>query len=215
MRPTIRIGTTMSAITIKFSRGKVFAIGLMSGTSHDGVSAAVVELNERSHPPARLIAFHSFPYSAHFRKELLAASADKKIGASAISTLNFALGRELATCGDRDRPPRARAASRRGVHRIAWPYIFSSAAKAHASRTNSLHAATRRVRRHRCGHWRSSRRRFPHNGPRARWRRRATCSSRASVAVRRSQPRTRRAKHRRHRQRDLHPAARSPRRYRP
>jgi anhydro-N-acetylmuramic acid kinase len=95
MMPTIRIGTTMSAITIRFSRGKVFAIGLMSGTSHDGVSAAVVELNERSHPPARLIAFHSFPYSAHFRKELLAASADKKVGAAAISTLNFALGREL------------------------------------------------------------------------------------------------------------------------
>ncbi len=86
----------MSAITIRISPGKVFAIGLMSGTSHDGVSAAIVELDQRSRPPARLIAFHSFPYSAPFRKELLAASADKKIGASAISTLNFALGRQLA-----------------------------------------------------------------------------------------------------------------------
>ena len=85
----------MSAITIKLDRGIVLAIGLMSGTSHDGVSAAVVELDERSRPPARLIAFHTFPYPARFRKELLAASADEKIGAAAISTLNFALGREF------------------------------------------------------------------------------------------------------------------------
>jgi anhydro-N-acetylmuramic acid kinase len=86
----------MSAITIRLERGKVIAIGLMSGTSHDGVSAAVVDLDERSRPPARLIAFHTFPYPTRFRKELLEASADEKIGAAAISTLNFALGREFA-----------------------------------------------------------------------------------------------------------------------
>ncbi|MGB9381831.1 anhydro-N-acetylmuramic acid kinase [Candidatus Binatus sp.] len=86
----------MSAITIRLERGKVLAIGLMSGTSHDGVSAAVVEIDERSRPPARVIAFHTFPYPASFRKELLAASVDEKIGAAAISTLNFALGRALA-----------------------------------------------------------------------------------------------------------------------
>ncbi len=85
----------MSAITIRLDCRIVLAIGLMSGTSHDGVSAAVVELDERSRPPARLIAFHNFPYPARFRKELLAASADEKIGAAAISTLNFALGREF------------------------------------------------------------------------------------------------------------------------
>ncbi len=85
----------MNAITIKLARRTVRAIGLMSGTSHDGVSAAIVELDERSRPPARLIAFETFPYPARFRKELLAASADEKIGAAAISTLNFALGREF------------------------------------------------------------------------------------------------------------------------
>src|ERR1700687_2483665 len=84
----------MSAITIRLERGKVIAIGLMSGTSHDGVSAALVELDERSRPPARLIAFQTFPYPAHFRKELLAASADEKSGAAAIPTLNSAPGRE-------------------------------------------------------------------------------------------------------------------------
>src|SRR5580704_7330142 len=85
----------MSAVTLRLDRGKVLAIGLMSGTSHDGVSAALVELDERSRPPARVIAFQTFAYPARFREELLAASAGEKIGAAALSTLNVALGREL------------------------------------------------------------------------------------------------------------------------
>ncbi len=85
----------MSAIRISLERGKVLAIGLMSGTSHDGVSAAMIEIDERSRPPARVIAFHTFPYPTRFRKDLLDASADERIGAAAISTLNFALGREF------------------------------------------------------------------------------------------------------------------------
>ena len=85
----------MSAITIKLARGKLVAIGLMSGTSHDGVSAAVVELDERANPLARLVAFHTFQYSSRLREQMLAATADEKVGAAAISTLNFALGREL------------------------------------------------------------------------------------------------------------------------
>jgi 1,6-anhydro-N-acetylmuramate kinase len=51
----------MSAIAIRLGRRKILAIGLMSGTSHDGVSAALVELDGRSRPPARVIAFHTFP----------------------------------------------------------------------------------------------------------------------------------------------------------
>src|SRR5260370_12186401 len=85
----------MSAITIRLERGKVIAIGLMAGPSHAGVSAALVEIDERSRPPARVIAFQTFPYTSRLRKELLAASADEKIGTAAISTLNFALGRKL------------------------------------------------------------------------------------------------------------------------
>jgi anhydro-N-acetylmuramic acid kinase len=85
----------MSAVTIKLERRRARAIGLMSGTSHDGVSAALVELDERARPPARVLAFHTFPYSPRLRTELLDASTDGKIGAAAISTLNFALGREL------------------------------------------------------------------------------------------------------------------------
>src|SRR5260370_8484176 len=85
----------MSAITIRLERGKVIAIGLMAGPSHAGVSAALVEIDERSRPPARVIAFQTFPYTSRLRKELLAASADEKIGTAAISTLNFPLARKL------------------------------------------------------------------------------------------------------------------------
>jgi anhydro-N-acetylmuramic acid kinase len=89
--------TTMSAITIKLARGKLVAIGLMSGTSHDGVSAALVELDERSSPPARVITFQTFPYPPRLRKDLMSASGDEKVGAAAISALNFALGREFGS----------------------------------------------------------------------------------------------------------------------
>jgi anhydro-N-acetylmuramic acid kinase len=85
----------MSAITIKLATRKVVAMGLMSGTSHDGVSAAIVELDERARPPARLVAFQTYRYSSRLREQMLAATADEKVGAAAISTLNFALGREL------------------------------------------------------------------------------------------------------------------------
>src|ERR1035437_3756610 len=85
----------MNQIKIKLDRRIVLAIGLIFGTSHDGGSAAVVELDERSRPPARLIAFHTFPFHARFRKALLAASPAEKSGAAAISTLNFAPGREF------------------------------------------------------------------------------------------------------------------------
>jgi anhydro-N-acetylmuramic acid kinase len=105
----------MSAIAIKLGRGKIIAIGLMSGTSHDGVSAALVELDDRSRPPARVIAFHTFPYATRFRRELLAASADEKIGAAAISSLNFALGREFGRAAI-DLANRARFA----IHDVAF-----------------------------------------------------------------------------------------------
>jgi anhydro-N-acetylmuramic acid kinase len=86
---------TMSAITIKFDRKKILAIGLMSGTSHDGVSAAMVAIDERARPPAKVLAFQTFPYPARLRRELLEASAGSAVGSAAISTLNFALGREF------------------------------------------------------------------------------------------------------------------------
>ncbi len=68
------------------------AIGLMSGTSHDGVSAAAVEIDERRRPRVRLLAFTTYPYSQRLRARLLEASAGEKAGAREISSLNFELG---------------------------------------------------------------------------------------------------------------------------
>ncbi|HUY26764.1 MAG TPA: anhydro-N-acetylmuramic acid kinase [Candidatus Binataceae bacterium] len=83
----------MSAKKIRRERGDALAIGLMSGTSHDGVSAAIVTIDERRNPPARATHFHTYPYSANFRARLLAATSGAPVGSGELSALNFELGR--------------------------------------------------------------------------------------------------------------------------
>ena len=80
-------------VRVHLESGPHLAIGLMSGTSHDGVSAAVVRLDERHHPRAEAIAFHTFPYSPKFRARLLEVASMKNIGAPAVSSINFELGK--------------------------------------------------------------------------------------------------------------------------
>jgi len=82
-------------ISLGLAREEHHAVGLMSGTSHDGVSAALVTIDDRRSPPVRLIAFASFPYPPKFRARLLAASANANLGAGEISELSFALGAAL------------------------------------------------------------------------------------------------------------------------
>lgn len=81
------------AISVRLAPGAHLAIGLMSGTSHDGVSAAVVRLDARAHPRAEVIAFTAFAYSAKFRERLLALASGENVGAPAVSSLNFEMGR--------------------------------------------------------------------------------------------------------------------------
>ena len=88
----------MSKVEVHLDGRTHLAMGLMSGTSHDGVSAALVRIDERKSPPTQLIAFQTYPYTAKFRARLLAASsagqdAASSIGAGGVSTLNFDLGR--------------------------------------------------------------------------------------------------------------------------
>ncbi len=55
---------------------KILAIGLMSGTSVDGIDAALVEINDRNdHLETNLIAGHTYPYPADLRAEILAVCA--------------------------------------------------------------------------------------------------------------------------------------------
>src|SRR4029450_2621667 len=68
-------------------------IGLMSGTSADGVDAALVESQEDSlRPAARVLAHAPYPYDAALRAQILAASYPESSNVALICHLNVALG---------------------------------------------------------------------------------------------------------------------------
>jgi anhydro-N-acetylmuramic acid kinase len=61
---------------INAPNNKILAIGLMSGTSVDGIDAALVEINDRhNHLETNLIAGHTYAYPADLRAEILAVCA--------------------------------------------------------------------------------------------------------------------------------------------
>ncbi len=62
------------------------ALGLMSGTSADGVSAALLEVEGRR---AKVAAHQNFPYPAGLRRKILEAAS---LDTAALSKLNFELG---------------------------------------------------------------------------------------------------------------------------
>jgi anhydro-N-acetylmuramic acid kinase len=91
---TSRMTTKKTAeVRVHLTAGSHLAIGLMSGTSHDGVSAAVVRLDERASPRAGAVIFRTFPYPPKFRARLLELASMKDIGAPAVSSINFELGK--------------------------------------------------------------------------------------------------------------------------
>src|ERR671931_1128785 len=68
-------------------------IGLMSGTSADGVDAALVEIQEDSpRPQVRVLAHATYPYDAALRAQILAASYPESSSVDLICHLNVALG---------------------------------------------------------------------------------------------------------------------------
>ncbi len=71
----------------------LFAVGLMSGTSLDGVSAALVRINEQS-TSAALVAFHQEPYSAAERGQIIDTIA--RGGAQELAILHVALAERFA-----------------------------------------------------------------------------------------------------------------------
>ncbi len=86
---------TTAKVRLQLGSGPHFAIGLMSGTSHDGVSAAVVKLDERARPRAEAVAFRTSAYAPQFRARLLDLASMKDVGAPAVSSINFELGKIL------------------------------------------------------------------------------------------------------------------------
>ncbi|MGH9352511.1 MAG: anhydro-N-acetylmuramic acid kinase [Terriglobia bacterium] len=70
-----------------------FAVGLISGTSMDGIDAALIEIRgSADHPRVRLKAFGAFPYPAAVRKALLDIASGKPSTAGEISGLNYRVG---------------------------------------------------------------------------------------------------------------------------
>ena len=86
-------------------------IGLMSGTSHDGIDAILVNISQtRSRFRIQQHAFRSFPYSRPVRERLLRLSQGAHVGAGEVSQVNVLLGELFAKavfklCRTVDIPP--------------------------------------------------------------------------------------------------------------
>lgn len=73
------------------------AVGLISGTSMDGVDAALVSISGPAEKlRVRLLAFSTVPYPAWLRQRLLEIAGQKETSAGEISRLNFLLGKLFA-----------------------------------------------------------------------------------------------------------------------
>jgi len=74
-------------------KGKMRVVGLMSGTSADGVDAAIVEISSRK---VRLMAFETFAYTAMLRREILDLCRPESARVDDICHYNFVLGEVFA-----------------------------------------------------------------------------------------------------------------------
>jgi len=81
----------------KHSRRARLAVGLISGTSMDGIDAALVRISgPATQPRVRLLGFETNPYSAPVRRTILRIAAGEAATAGEISQLNFLLGELFA-----------------------------------------------------------------------------------------------------------------------
>ncbi len=79
------------------SVGSRLVVGLMSGTSMDGIDAALVRISgPASKPRVRLLAFETVRYSATVRERVLRIATGETVTAGEISQLNFLLGELFA-----------------------------------------------------------------------------------------------------------------------
>ena len=79
------------------SRAARLLVGLISGTSMDGIDAALVRISgPETQPRLRLVAFETYPYSPPVRRMILHIAAGDAATAGEISQLNFLLGELFA-----------------------------------------------------------------------------------------------------------------------
>ena len=75
-----------------------YAVGLMSGTSADGIDAAVIEISGEpgARPKVRLLAFDNTPYPPRVREEIFALFDPKQASADRLGYMNVWLGERFA-----------------------------------------------------------------------------------------------------------------------
>lgn len=79
------------------SRGSRLVVGLISGTSMDGIDVALVRISgPATRPRVRLVAFETLAYPSAVRQAILHVAAGEKATAGEISQLNFLLGELFA-----------------------------------------------------------------------------------------------------------------------
>ncbi len=76
--------------------GSRLSVGLMSGTSLDGIDAALVRISgDMESPKVKLLGFRTYPYPIGLRTELLNIAEGEMVSASTLSDVNFRLGNLL------------------------------------------------------------------------------------------------------------------------
>lgn len=86
----------------KASRSSRLILGLISGTSMDGIDAALVRISGSPEKPrVRLLAFETLAYSVGVRQRILRVAAGETTTAGEISQLNFLLGDLFAEAASR------------------------------------------------------------------------------------------------------------------
>jgi anhydro-N-acetylmuramic acid kinase len=79
------------------TRGSRLVVGLISGTSMDGIDATLVRISgPATEPRVRMIAFETLAYPTALRQRLLGVAAGEPTTAGQISQLNFLLGKFFA-----------------------------------------------------------------------------------------------------------------------
>ena len=142
----------------KVSRGARLVVGLISGTSMDGIDAALVRISgPAAQPRVRLVAFETLAYSAQVRQAILRIATGESATAGEISQLNFLLGEIFAEAALTRLPqsPRLTRAPRRD--RLPRPdHLSSGRADSRMRQKHHQHAANRRAFRDRRAHRRAS-----------------------------------------------------------
>jgi len=87
---------TTNRIARLAGKKRLRVVGLMSGTSADGVDAAVVDIDESSSSVARLLAFDVYPYPPALRRRVLDLFDPESARLDDICHYNFVLGEFFA-----------------------------------------------------------------------------------------------------------------------